>query len=171
MKRIGVALAFVLLAGIAVAMRPAEGQDNLQDRVAQLETRVAQLEQQVGTGQVASPDTTHTLQGSVTIVGDWYGDDRDINVLEDGACEGYGGYSDLQAGGNVTVHDGTGAIVATGTLDTGKLVVGGCAVPFTIENVPEAPFYSIEIGHRDGYSVSLEELNAERWLLDLTVGN
>lgn len=172
MKRLIVVVVPLLFTLLVVAMRPAEGQDNLQDRVSTLETQVAALQQQVGSSTVASAPTntpTHTLRGSLTIFGDRTGSFPDIDVTGT-RCEGDGGYSDFTAGGNITVRDGNGTIIASGTLDAGKLVTNGCEMPFSIANVPEVPFYSIEIGRRGGYSISLVELQAQRWTLELSIG-
>ncbi len=173
MRRIWLLGIPIILVGLLLALQPAEGQGNLQDRVSALETQVAELQALVGSGAPAStsePAATHTITGSITIFGDKTGSFPSIDMLPGGGCEGDGGYGDFVAGGNITVRDGGGAIIASGTLLTGKSVPGGCEMSFRITGVPEAPFYSIEIGRRGGYSISLSELESTGWKLDLSIG-
>jgi hypothetical protein len=72
----------------------------------------------------------------------------------------------------VVVKDQTGSIVATAPLGT-PLFDGptqGCVASFTVENVPDAPFYSIEVGHRGAITYSNADLAAKDWHVDLTLG-
>lgn len=173
MKRLWLIVIPVLALALLIAFRPAEGQDNLQDRVSALETQVAELQAMVGDGgpvATTKPAVTHTITGTLTIFGTRTGSYPSINTLADGGCEGDGGYGDFSAGENITVRDGDGAIVASSTLQAGKIVSGGCEMPFRITGVPDAPFYSIEIGRRGGYSISLSELEETGWKLDLSIG-
>jgi hypothetical protein len=40
-----------------------------------------------------------------------------------------------------------------------------------LRNVPEVPFYTIEVGSRGDLSYSLEEMIATGWSIDLTLGS
>lgn len=178
MKRIVLIVISGLLCILTIAMRPVEGQSNLQDRVAALETRVAQLETASGASQPTqqAPGVTHTINGSLTIFATRSGSGRGIDVLAGNRCQGTGGYSDLRIGSNVTVRDGAGTIVAVSKLEDGQFTAGSvgegtCRLPFTISGVPEMPFYSIEIGRRSGYSISLDQLLQAGWTLDLSIGD
>ena len=85
-------------------------------------------------------------------------------------CKGYGGYTDINAGAGVVLKDGDGKILGTGQLQTGSGDAASCSFPFTIDNVPEVPFYSVEVSHRGQITESLAELQADGWNFGLTLG-
>lgn len=71
-------------------------------------------------------------------------------------CNGSGGYRDIRSGAQVTVTDGTGAVLALGQLTMGvvsshPVISGGkvCAFSFTVDSVPTGKgIYGIEVSHR-----------------------
>ena len=111
---------------------------------------------------------SHTLHGTLTLT-----TSSDI-TRSGGHCSGTGGYSDLTAGGAVTVKNESGTVIATGSLDQGvsdatyPTVV--CHFAFTISNVPDAKFYSIEVTHRGALTYSQDQLNSNDWKVDATIG-
>jgi len=82
-------------------------------------------------------------------------------------CTTKGGYRDLAQGAPVTVYNGAGTAVATGSLDAGKWF-SGCMFTFTIPNVPESPVVQVEVSHRGKVPFSLE--GAKSGKVDLTLG-
>ena len=92
----------------------------------------------------------------MTVVGVHTDLDGTTVTVEDGTCSTSNGYDDVNAGASVTVYNAEGTIVATGTLGTGTghreteaggYYVGVCEFPFSIE-VPDSPFYQVEVSHR-----------------------
>jgi hypothetical protein len=79
---------------------------------------------------------TFTMTGVIEISG---GGDQ-ITLADDGTCSGTGGFSDMTPGTAVTVADGTGKIVATGSLGPGSQPANGigleCDLPITVDAVP-----------------------------------
>jgi hypothetical protein len=119
-----------------------------------------------GSGSGAPLAEKHTIEGSITLVDlDGYGDDFA------GGCEGTGGYSDISAGAAVTVRDGEGSMLATSDLDSGEDDGFGCTFPFTVQDVPNAHFYEIEVSHRGSLSYSKDEMQANRWTVDFSLGD
>ena len=88
-----------------------------------------------------------------------------------GSCEGAGGYADISAGVGVSLKDGEGNLLAASTLSPGKSSSLRCTFAFTLGNVPEVPFYSIEVGRRGELSYSLADLRAMGWTLQLSLGD
>jgi hypothetical protein len=92
-----------------------------------------------------------------------------------GHCSGTGGYSDLTAGGAVTVKNESGTVIATGSLDQGvsdatyPTVV--CHFSFTISNLPDAKFYSIEVTHRGTLTYSRDQLKSDGWKVEASIGD
>ena len=117
--------------------------------------------------------------GKQTLTGQFILIDSDILGDWD-SCFGSGGYDDFGAGMDVTVTDGDGKIIATATTenitstdedaDTAKDADFLCAVKFATE-VPKVPFYEIEVGSRGDLSYSQEELAAEDWHVQLSLGS
>jgi hypothetical protein len=69
-----------------------------------------------GLGVFHPAPATFTMTGSIQINGS---PGEDFLADETGTCSGTGGYSDMNAGTAVTVADGTGRVVATGSLGSG----------------------------------------------------
>lgn len=106
-------------------------------------------------------------------------------------CQGAGGYDDIRPGSQVVVRGDAGQIVATGSLQAGKLVKRAimywpgdvpedeatffypdwdCELRLRVANIPEADFYTVEVSHRGEATYSRAELEAENWRLELTLG-
>jgi hypothetical protein len=58
------------------------------------------------------------------------------------------------------VLDETGTVLGTGYLEEGEVASDGCRFRFTVDRVPVAKFYKVEVGRRGTISYSYEELNA-----------
>lgn len=115
------------------------------------------------------------------------------------ACSGTGGYSDFGPGMNVTIRNGSGAIIAsanTTSLDADERFGSeeetetedgdepmspkeladsmfeflGCTVVFEVD-VPSEEFYEIEVGKRGELSYSRQELEEKDWDVSLTLGD
>lgn len=172
MKRAWIIVVPILLISLLVALRPAEGQDNLQDRVSALETQVAELQELVGQPSANTTPTvgiTHTITGTLSLRGDRYGNYPNI-IVSGTRCYGTSGYDDIQAGGAVTIRDGNDTTIAVGRLDSGTWSAGECNFPFKITDVPDSEFYSIEVTHRGQVFASKQELESTNWRFDLTLG-
>lgn len=110
------------------------------------------------------------------------------------SCAGTGGYSDFQAGMNVTVKDGKGNIVGVGSaenlsekdnsLDTVSgpdsvfqtaAVLGRaqmyktCYLKFTVP-IKKADFYAVSVGRRGEVSYSYADLKDRDFVVGLTLG-
>ena len=91
-------------------------------------------------------------------------------------CDGMGGYRDISRGAGVTVKDGDGKIVGSGSLGEGVrgssqyAGIFNCRFPFSVDNVPEVPFYSLTVGQRAGITYSLADMKAKGWVVDVTLG-
>ncbi len=93
-------------------------------------------------------------------------------------CYGTGGYSDLGVGAPVTVRNGDGQIIATGSLEEGTSggleitdrKVPSCTMPLRVDDVPEVDFYQIEIGNRGALSYSKTDLENRGWVVGFSLG-
>ncbi|MFE0025210.1 hypothetical protein [Amycolatopsis sp. NPDC059021] len=113
---------------------------------------------------------TFTLRGSVTINNNLAG-----SIGYDGtSCRGGGGFSDLTPGTAVVVANGTGQILATGSLGTTLTAVTtmsaplaglpaapfvtGCVLSFAVRDVPDGlPSYVLTISHRGSRVIPASE--------------
>jgi hypothetical protein len=84
-------------------------------------------------------------------------------------CTGEGGYSNIQGGANVTILDGSGTIIGVSTLDAGQGSSQACAFDFSAE-VKDADFYTVEVGGRGRPTYSRENLEAQDWVVILSLG-
>jgi hypothetical protein len=88
-------------------------------------------------------------------------------------CHGTGGYSDLNANTQVTVKDADGSIIAVGTLGAG--LRGGpheCDFFGTVDNVPDdQDIYQVEVGRRGALSFTHDELEADKWIVFVSLGS
>jgi hypothetical protein len=85
-------------------------------------------------------------------------------------------YPDIRVGTPVTVRDGAGALLGTGTLSGGTLRKGplrgrddDCVYLFSL-NVPDRDMYRIEVGRRGSVQFPRSELERSNWKADLTIG-
>lgn len=97
-----------------------------------------------------------------------------MNRLQDGEefpCPGGagGGFDDLQSGTSVVVADGSGEVLGTTTLTGGTVSTDGCTFDYTIV-VADSDFYSITVSHRGDLTYSREELIANDWEVNSSIG-
>lgn len=131
-----------------------------------------------------TPATTHTLTGGLVLAGlGTYGRDEPPGEgTQGGPCHGNQnmGYDDIAAGVPVTVTNQTGEIIGATTLAAGWFneqetanpgdPPGGCVFPFEVAGLPDATFYSVEVGQRGELTYSLSELEAADWTVWSTLG-
>lgn len=114
-------------------------------------------EQRSATGEIALFDESSAL---MLDVGD--------------ACEGTGGYSDIQAGLQVRVSDAGGQLIGTGHLDPGQIrrrsVGKACVLEFSVDDIPDSDFYTFEASHRGGLTYSRSEMDSVDWHVSLQLG-
>ena len=108
-----------------------------------------------------------TIRGTFTLV--------DSGVEKIGSyCSGTGGYSDIEAGLKVKVTNEKGTILAISELGDnnwdGEYSSIKCVFPFVVKNVPNAKFYSIEVGRRGSLEYSRKELEKRNWRVDFKLG-
>jgi hypothetical protein len=87
-------------------------------------------------------------------------------------CQGSGGYSDIGPGASVTVRNEKGETIGTSNLGSGEHISGfGCTYDFTVDGVPNAKFYRIEVSHRGEVEYSRAEIEAADWNVNLSLGD
>jgi hypothetical protein len=101
-------------------------------------------------------------------------------------CFGEGGSSDINEGADVTVRNQSGETIALGSLGPGQLqeaFPGGsdrdkygafglaCVFSFEVGEVPDAEFYSVEVSHRGETSYSRDDMEANSWTVELSLGD
>jgi hypothetical protein len=104
---------------------------------------------------------------------DWKGIAVDADSPSTGdECWGDEGYDDLEEGAQVRVRDGDGKLLATADLRDGVFdaVIEDCTFRFTVLDVPDADFYSVEVSHRGEVSYSRKEIEGNDWTVALSVG-
>jgi hypothetical protein len=115
-----------------------------------------------------STPQSHTLSGSIEVKG--FGGVEEV----DSQCVASGGYSDIRKGVDVVLRNEAGTILGDGSLGAGTTTDPDgyvtCHFAFEIAGVPDAKFYSIKIGKRDGPTYSLDELSGKGWQVLLTLG-
>jgi hypothetical protein len=108
----------------------------------------------------------HTVEGEFTLMDpEGYSE-----TFEGGGCSGDGGYDDISAGTQVNIRDGSGELLASSSLDVGEDMTIACTFPFTVEDVPKADFYSVEVGDRGDLSFSYDEMVESDWYVSLSLG-
>jgi hypothetical protein len=109
-----------------------------------------------------------TVTGSFELI-----DSSGCGILASGGtCQGTGGYSDIGPGSSVILKDETGTVIGSTELGTGTGTSTDCTFTFSMANVPDtAKFYVITVSHRGDISKSHDELAANGWAFDLTMGS
>lgn len=116
---------------------------------------------------------SHTITGKMELLGDA----ESVSGSAMGQpCSGLGGYSDMDAGADVTVKDQDGSLIATGSLGPGEISFledpfRACAFRFTVNGVPDASFYEVEVGRRGGLTYSKAEMEAQDWTVEASLGD
>jgi hypothetical protein len=112
---------------------------------------------------------TYRIAGTLELFGSSTGSDRTFFPTPFG-CIGLGGYDDIMVGARVTVSNQDRTIIGAGALEPIYLPdEDRCVFTFTID-VPDATFYSIELGRRGELTYSREEMDKAGWHIDLTLG-
>ena len=100
------------------------------------------------------------------------GSEEFLNAYNDLECVGVGAFSDLAQGRKVRILNEQGDVIASGALEegssTGHGSTAGCRFPFTIEEVPPAARYTVDVG-RVSLGYSLEQLESRGWTVELEV--
>jgi Uncharacterised protein family UPF0547 len=121
----------------------------------------------------------HTLTGSLVVPAadnlqtlDWLGKITTSSggVQLGGPCSASGVYSDISAGNDVTVRDETDRVVGTVALGSGALgftSTAVCVFKFTVPDVPDAKFISVEVGHRGRLTFSAADLDTQHWSVQI----
>ncbi|OKI14366.1 hypothetical protein A6A07_13595 [Streptomyces sp. CB03911] len=79
-------------------------------------------------------------------------------------CEGRSGYKDIAQGAAVTVYDGEGVVVATGSLGSGVVVGSFCRFTLHVEQVPDdVQFFQVEVSHRGKLTLSAADAKAGKF--------
>ncbi len=94
---------------------------------------------------------TVTLRGVVTFDGNGAG------------CTDVGGFEDIAPGTAVTVTNEQDAVIATGTLTSGNASATLCRFPFSIQNVPRAQLYNLEVSDRGALTFSASDLKKMKY--------
>lgn len=115
-----------------------------------------------------APAPTHTFTVHLALT-----DSSGLDILATGdVCNGSGGYSDISAGGDVTLKDGNQHIIGSTALQGGTTTDGlTCTFTATAQSVPEVSFYSLTVGHRAAVTYSLSEIKADQWTVTLDMGH
>jgi hypothetical protein len=109
-------------------------------------------------------------------------DQRDPIERGGGDCRGTGGYADLRSGVEVTVSDAGGRVLGRDPLlarpaptDAAGNVPEAerrrCVWEFGFRDLPDQPSYRIAIGGRGAVEYSREELEAEGWTVQVSLGD
>lgn len=109
---------------------------------------------------------SNTITGTMSLF------DIDSGWDEGDTCFGSGGYSDISSGAQVRVTDQEGKTLAVSELGSGRSKTGfDCTFSFTIDDVPKAEFYEVEVTHRGKLSYSHEEMEKRDWAVEVSLGN
>jgi hypothetical protein len=76
------------------------------------------------------------------------------------------------------MRDGEGKTLAVGRLDAGKPndnlatfpKTYRCVFSFSLDDVPDVSFYSVEVGRRGALTYSLAQMAAASWTVSFTIG-
>lgn len=87
-------------------------------------------------------------------------------------CAGADRYIGLRGGAAVTVSDGGGRLLATGSLGPGT---GGapraCRFDFSLVDVPDASIYRLSVGDRQIASFGYANMQVQNWTVHIVLGS
>jgi hypothetical protein len=112
--------------------------------------------------------TTHTITGTMAL----FDVDEFLHDTKGDACSGSGGYSDVDFGADVRVRNQNGDLIASSHLEQGHANgLATCVFKFTVKNVRDAGFYSIEVSRRGELSYSKDDMAKNDWKVSATLGH
>ncbi len=117
--------------------------------------------------EITSSDT-HTVKGTVEVLSYATFALGPAGASHCGVPPSYGGEMD---GEKVTVVNGSGRALRTGTLSNSVVMAdgNGCQFSFTVPDVPNSTLYSVKFGHHMGPVYSLSEMQAANWKMAFSV--
>lgn len=119
-------------------------------------------------GEAPAKPTTHDITGTFSLT-----DSDGVTVARNGSCSGNGGYSDIDQGAQITARDEDSTLIGTATLSAGAPNSGRttCSFSFNFEELPDADFYTFELGRRGDLTYSRAEMEQADWTLFFTLGD
>jgi len=87
-----------------------------------------------------------------------------------GPCKGLGLYHGILGGTPVVVKDATGAVIATGALDIGRVADGTTCEFAFVAQVPKTDVYQFEVLNRPAGTYRYDDLVARGWQITLSFG-
>jgi len=110
---------------------------------------------------------SHTVTGSIEL------HSSSSSYLSEGeSCSGVGGYSDMNEGAQVTLRNGKDESLAIGQLGSGVYdsTSRACVFKYTLTNVPKEDFYRVQVSHRGELEYSYDDMQANGWDIQSTLG-
>ena len=118
-------------------------------------------------GKIGGSDT-YRIVGSFELFGK---EADDFASLGPSGCTGIGGYSDIATGQQVIIRNQSGDIIATSQFEPDPTASSkDCRFVFVAE-VPDATFYSFEIGRRGELAYSKQEMEDNDWRVEFALGD
>lgn len=87
-----------------------------------------------------------------------------------GPCKGLGQNDGILGGTPVVVADGSGAVIATGALDIGRVAEGATCDFAFFTPLPKADVYRFEVMNRPAGTYRYDDLVARGWEITLSLG-
>jgi hypothetical protein len=117
----------------------------------------------ITTGAVACGQAPRVLTGSLVL------NSRDVQQFGTAECQGSGAFASFDEGAEVIVRNESDEIIGTGELGAGHQGFSDrrCEFSFTIDGLPDANFYRLEVAGRDGPTYSEGDLAALDYQVDL----
>jgi hypothetical protein len=112
-------------------------------------------------------DDTFRVVGAFTLVGT---QGEEFLSLGSAGCLGLGGYDDVTVGSQIVVRNENDTIIATAMLEPDPTSSDDeCQMQFIVD-VPDATFYSFEMGRRGAIVYSKQEMEENGWRISLSLG-
>ncbi len=110
----------------------------------------------------------------ISVALDLTGHSDTIKQVGQTGCTGAGGYADIAPGAQFTIKDAGGTLIGFGSFTESHITLASpihCSLQGTADNVPDAAIYTVEVGRRGAINFTREQLEANGWLAQLTLGN
>jgi hypothetical protein len=124
-----------------------------------------------------APAETYRIRGTVDVPDHvWNEGSGEARAEKGDACRyEREGYEDVRDGGQVTIRNGDGSIIALGELHRPRLAVAegeqagamACRYSFTIGDVPRSKYYTVELGMRQPMHFAHDTLAGSDWRVAL----